>query len=175
MQTKFLNNPLSNLQFKQHRIVGVAFITITQQELKTELKINEYGLIKTFVMERDKLISEYKQLRMDTLSTTQSNTNSKLPNTPSSSTRKLPHCLMNQIHGNLINDDKQNHKEMIMKTKSKSKSLQEINDERETSPLLIDTALPITNNSSNHTNHTLNTNTTTTYTEITTNQEHHNH
>ena len=103
---------------------------MTQNELQTELKISQFGLVKEFILQRDKLINDYKQKQINnTLSTTQSNTHSKLPpNTPSSSTRKLPHCLLNQIEQNSMNELTQ-------------KKLKQINDERETSPLLNENIL----------------------------------
>eukprot|EP00484_Ammonia_sp_Unknown_P025603 CAMPEP_0197031100 /NCGR_PEP_ID=MMETSP1384-20130603/10195_1 /TAXON_ID=29189 /ORGANISM="Ammonia sp." /LENGTH=731 /DNA_ID=CAMNT_0042460581 /DNA_START=11 /DNA_END=2206 /DNA_ORIENTATION=+ len=125
------NGHLASLRkpFKKHKISGLAFANLTKEELQQHLHVTEYGLVKEFILQRDKLIAEYQRNHIDTVSTTHSNSNhSKLrPHTPSSSGPTK--------HSSETAQKQHSHHKANINT---TPQLTNIDDERETSPLLED-------------------------------------
>eukprot|EP01084_Bolivina_argentea_P176795 305882_1 len=53
--------------FQSHKISGVTFIKLTNQQLKEELQIKQFGLREQFIHHRDKLIHNYQKLHTSNL------------------------------------------------------------------------------------------------------------
>eukprot|EP01084_Bolivina_argentea_P250181 419103_1 len=125
--------------FQKHKISGLTFANLSQDELQNELHITQFGLVKDFILLRDKLLSDYNCNKHEDISNTQTHSNNnKTPNTPSSTLHNMPINLLNQIqNSNNCNDI----------------------DERETSPLLTEDMNIIGNNTYANTNNTTTINT----------------
>ena len=74
------NGHLSDLvkPFIEHKISGISFATLSQQELQKELNIKEYGLVKEFLIQRDRMLSFYKQYHQSQQSEAPSSTPSDM-------------------------------------------------------------------------------------------------
>eukprot|EP01083_Nonionella_stella_P054624 144188_1 len=128
--------------FKKHKISGLTFTNLTKQDMKKELHITEFGLIKEFILLRDQVVRDYQRHKLDDTFSTTTNSHSNPKSfirEDSGSTQKIYRALLTEIQSN-TNITNTNTKDTFQK------QLKAIDDERETSPLLTETVEHATTN-----------------------------